>query len=83
MLFRSGDKVIVKDGLICRFFDFNQLDDLLTAIQEEKQEKIKKYGLQNYQKYMEKDSKNTLYKRFKKVKGEIKDESNIRVEGVC
>ena len=32
---------------------------------------------------MEKDSKNTLYKRFKKVKGEIKDESNIRVEGVC
>ncbi|MCI9245668.1 MAG: hypothetical protein HFJ30_00730 [Clostridia bacterium] len=65
-----GNKVIIKDGLVCRFYGFNELDDVLTAIQKEKQDKIGKYGLQNYQKYMEKDSKNELYKRFKEVRGE-------------
>ena len=29
--------------------------------------KINKYGLQNYQKYMEKESKSDLYTRFKKM----------------
>ena len=61
-----GNKVIVKDGLICRFYDFNELDNVLNAVQEEKQQKINKYGLKNYQRYMEKEKKeNELFKRFK------------------
>lgn len=61
-----GNKVIVKDGLICRFYDFNELDSVLNAVQEEKQQKINKYGLKNYQRYMEKEKKeNELFKRFK------------------
>ena len=52
-----GDKVIIKDGLICRFYDFTELEKVIKAVQKEKQEKINKYGLQNYQKYMEKESK--------------------------
>ena len=49
-----GNKVILKDGLICRFYDFNELDSVLNAVQQEKQQKLNKYGLKNYQRYMEK-----------------------------
>lgn len=70
----KGDKVIVKDGLICRFYDFTELEDVINAVQKEKQEKINKYGIKNYQMYMERESKSDLYTRFK----EVKNESNIR-----
>lgn len=64
----TGNKVILKDGLICRFYDFNELDSVLNAVQQEKQQKINKYGLKNYQRYMEKEKKeNELFKRFKNV----------------
>ena len=63
-----GDKVILKDGLICRFYGFNELESVLDAVQKEKQEKINKYGLGNYQTYMEKEKQeNELFKRFKNV----------------
>lgn len=63
-----GDKVILKDGLICNFFDYNELDNVLEAVKEEKQNKIKKYGLENYRMYMEKEKQeNELFKRFEKV----------------
>ena len=62
-----GDKVIIKDGLICRFYDFTELEEVIKAVQKEKQEKINKYGLQNYQKHMEKESKSDLYTRFRKM----------------
>lgn len=64
----SGDKVIIKDGLICRFYDFNELDSVINAVQQEKQQKINKYGLKNYQRYMEREKNgNELFKRFKKA----------------
>lgn len=63
-----GNKVILKDGLICRFYDFNELDSVLNAVQQEKQQKLNKYGLKNYQRYMEKEKNiNELFKRFKKA----------------
>ena len=62
----SGDKVILKDDLICRFYDFDELESVLSAVQQEKQEKINKYGLKNYQRYMEREkNENELFKRFK------------------
>lgn len=64
----NGDKVILKDGLICNFFDFNELDEVIKAVQNEKQDKISKYGLKNYQTYMERESKSDLYKQFKMIK---------------
>lgn len=65
-----GDKVILKDGLICNFFNFNELENVLEAVKEEKQSKIKKYGLENYQMYMEREKQeNELFKRFKKIGG--------------
>ena len=66
----TGNKVILKDGLICRFYNFNELEDVIDAVKKEKQEKLSKYGLQNYQMYMERQSKTDLYKRFKIMKGE-------------
>lgn len=63
-----GNKVILKDGLICRFYDFNELDSVINAVQQEKQQKINKYGLENYQRYMEREkNENELFKRFKKA----------------
>lgn len=64
----NGDKVILKDGLICNFFNFNELDEVIKAVQNEKQDKISKYGLKNYQMYMEREAKSDLYKRFKIIK---------------
>ena len=63
----SGDKSIVKGGLICRFYDFTELENVINAVQSEKKDKINKYGLKNYQKYMERQSKSDLYKRFRKM----------------
>ena len=64
----KGNKVVYKDDLICYFYDFNKLDEVIEAVQKEKQEKISKYGLKNYQTYMERESKSELYQRFKQVK---------------
>lgn len=68
----NGNKVILKDGLICRFYNFNELDAVLKAVELEKREKISKYGIKKYQMYMVKKSQEDLYKRFRKVKGEIR-----------
>ena len=68
-----GDKVILNDGLFCSFYDFNEIDSVLDAVQKEKQEKISKYGLENYQMYMKEQSKSDLYTRFVKMKGDIKN----------
>ena len=64
----NGDKVILKDGLICNFYDFTELEKVLKDVQEEKQKKLCKYGINNYNLYMEREkNKNELFKRFKKV----------------
>ena len=61
-------KVVYKDDLICYFYDFNELNEVIQAVQKEKQDKISKYGLKNYQMYMERESKSNLYKQFKMIK---------------
>ena len=69
----KNDKVVIKDGLICYFYEFNELDNVLQAVQNEKQEKINKYGIKNYNSYMEREKReNELFNRFKQVKGELK-----------
>lgn len=67
----KGDKVIIKDGLVCYFYNFDEIDTLINSVLKEKEEKIKKYGLSNYKTYMERQAKCDLFKRFKKVKGDI------------
>lgn len=63
-----GDKVILKNGLICRFFDYKELESVIDAVLNEKQEKIRKYGFDNYKLYMEKEkNENELFTRFKKI----------------
>ena len=64
----KGDKVIYKDGLICYFYNYNELDRVLEEIQKEKQNKLNRYGLSNYQMYMKKErNSNELFNRFKKI----------------
>ncbi len=63
----KSDKVILKNGLICRFFDFNELDRVLEAVQQEKRDKLSRYGLENYREYMKKQKDDELFSRFKKV----------------
>lgn len=64
-----GDKVIIKDGLICYFYNYNELEKVLEAVKKEKQEKINKYGRENYKMYMERQAKFDLYNRFKRIGG--------------
>ena len=64
----KGDKVILKDDLISRFYDFTELEKVLKDVQEEKQKKLCKYGINNYNLYMEREkNENKLFNRFKKV----------------
>ena len=49
------------------FYDYYDTEKLISDIQNEKKLKIYKYGLHNYRRYMKKNSKNNLYKSFKKV----------------
>ena len=66
-----GDKVIYKDGLICRFFNYSELDCVLNEVAKERDYKINRYGLEKYKEYMEKQSQTDLYTRFNQVKGEL------------
>ena len=68
----EGDEVILKDGLICHFYNFNELQKLLQDIEKERVEKIEKYGIKKYKECMKKQAKKDLYKRFRKMKGETK-----------
>lgn len=64
----KGNKVINRDNLVSYFFNYDELDELLIQVEKERQEKISKYGLYNYKRYMEAEkNKNALYQRFKKV----------------
>lgn len=65
----NGNKVIERDGLVCLFFDFNELEEVIDAVQKEKQTKINKYGIDKYKLLMEKEKdENKLFKRFREEK---------------
>ena len=63
----TGPKIINDRGYIRLFYNYNNTKELLHDVETEKKSKIKKYGLYNYQKYMNISSKSELYKSFKKV----------------
>lgn len=65
----KGDRITKRDNLISYFFNYSELEKLLDEVQKERQSKIEKYGLENYQKYMKKQAQNDLYARFKKIGG--------------
>ena len=63
-----GDKIIYFKNLISYFYTFEELPQLLNMVQKERESKIKKYGLENYKLYMEKEEQeNELFNRFKMV----------------
>ena len=65
----KGNRVTRNSNLISYYFTFNELDQVINAVKQERQNKVKKYGIQNYKEYMKKQAKTDLYNRFKKVEG--------------
>ena len=63
----TGPKIINDRGYIRLFYNYNNTKELVRDIETEKESKINKYGLYNYKRYMKMNSKNELYKSFKKV----------------
>lgn len=63
----NGPKQVNDRGYLRLFYDYSNTDELVNDVQEEKKEKINKYGICNYQKYMRKNSNDNLYKSFKNV----------------
>ena len=63
----EGSKTVLDKGFIRLFYNYNNTEELITDIQNEKKIKINKYGLENYKKYMKLNSQDNLYKSFKKV----------------
>lgn len=65
----KGDKVVVKDNLVSYFFTYDEFENVLDAVVKEKQQKVDKYGIDNYIRYMKMKSKTDLYTRFIEMKG--------------
>lgn len=63
----TGPKVKMDRGFLRLYYDYNNTEELIEDVQKEKKAKIIKYGLQNYKEYMKENSKDVLYKSFKKV----------------
>lgn len=55
-------------GLVSYFYTFKEIPQLLEKIQEEKKNKIRKYGIDKYKLLMETEkNENELFQRFKQV----------------
>lgn len=63
----KGPKQINDKGYVRLFYNYNNTKELIDDVQIEKKNKINKYGLYNYQEFMEKNSKKDIYKSFKNV----------------
>ena len=63
----EGDKITRFDNLVSYFYKFDELPQLIRKVIEEKETKIKKYGLENYKKYMKREANDELFDRFKMV----------------
>ena len=65
----TGDKIIYFKNLISFFYTFEEVPQLLEKVQQERQIKQQKYGINNYKSYMEKEKvNNPLFHRFKQIK---------------
>lgn len=63
----KGPKEKIDRGYVRLFYDYNNTEELIEDVQNEKKAKIKKYGLHNYQEYMKIKAQDSLYKSFKNV----------------
>ncbi len=63
----QGPKQVIDKGYLRNFYNYNDTKELIEDVQIEKENKITKYGLCNYQEYMNANSKSRLYRTFKKV----------------
>lgn len=65
----DGDKITFFENLISHFYNFDELPELIKDIQEEKANKIKKYGLEKYKEIMKREAiSNELFTTFKEVR---------------
>ena len=63
----KGPKQVNDKGYLRLFYDYNNTDELIDDVQNEKKAKIKKYGICNYQEFKKQNSKDDLYRSFKNV----------------
>ncbi len=63
----KGNKVVRDNGLIRFYYSFNEINKLIKDVQEERKTKIQKYGIIKYKQLLERESKNELFNRFKKI----------------
>lgn len=63
----KGPKQKIDKGYLRLYYDYNNTEELIKDVQNEKKAKIYKYGLSNYKKYMKLNSQDDLYKSFKNV----------------
>lgn len=63
----KGPKQVDDRGYNRLYYNYKNTEELIKDIQKERQDKIQRYGIINYKKFMIKNSKDDLYKSFKKV----------------
>lgn len=63
----KGPKEKIDKGYTRLYYDYNNTDELIKDVQNERKIKLDKYGLNNYKEYMKINSKASLYNSFKSV----------------
>lgn len=63
----KGNKVVRDNGLIRFYYTFNEINKLIKDVQAERKSKIQKYGIIKYKQLIEREAKNELFNRFKKL----------------
>ncbi len=63
----KGPKQVLDRGYNRLYYNYENTDELITDIEKEKIDKVQKYGIINYKKFMIKNAKDDLYKSFEKV----------------
>ena len=63
----KGPKQKKDSGYTRLYYDYNNTEELINDVQNERKAKIDRYGLSNYKQYMKINSQDILYKSFKNV----------------
>lgn len=63
----KGNRVVKRNNLVSYFYTFQELDEVLDAVKQEKEYKLNKYGLENYNNYMKQNLNKEIYNNFFEV----------------
>ena len=63
----KGPKVINDRGYVRLYYNYNDIKELIYDVEQARNSKLEEYGILKYKSFMQINSKDRLYKRFKQA----------------